>query len=700
VLNAYPLPNCSLAQDAQCVDYGQGGSPYILSPNSRGAIDSVMARVDYQLLPTMRLFARYQDTTSNAISDSSSGPYTANLVGRNRIYLLGVDNAFGQSISNELRLQYSPALYKTLATPVTTGGAVPVNLYTAQGLPPNAGEEEVFLDLPQASTMIQQSYGSKQFQPNASDSVSWARGRHLFKAGTDYRQTTAYYGDGDLSRGPYAGYTYSSATNLLNNTASVKTVNFLRSDPTTKNLGLFVQDEWRVQPRLSLSLGLRWDLAPSPSISGAPVYGYSGDVNNPSSIALTNPGTPLYKTTYTDFGPRFGAALTIHDQPGQELVLRAGAGLFYDSIALNSMFGGGYALGTAATFLYTGAAFPFTASQILTPVTLPPSLPYSFIYYPDNQIVPPSALQWNVSLEQALGAKQSVTMGYVASMGRNLVTFERHQFAKTYPLTLGNVYLYANGPGSNYNSLQVKYQRQMANGLQALASYTWAHSIDWASTDDLSNVATFPLQRGDSNFDVRHNFTAALVYNLPSRYSSEVKRFLLGGWNTDLWFIARSAFPYEPVGPAIVDPITGNTTSGELNYNGQNPYVYKAGIPGGRQINSRVFSVTTSAFGIGNAPRNFLRGFGEAQANLALQRTFPIYERVKLDFRAEAFNISNHPNFGAISTTCGVTTAGASCNSPIMGQATNTLSAALGGLSSLYQQGGPRSLQFMLKLEF
>ena len=96
----------------------------------------------------------------------------------------------------------------------------------------------------------------------------------------------------------------------------------------------------------------------------------------------------------------------------------------------------------------------------------------------------------------------------------------------------------------------------------------------------------------------------------------------------------------------------------------------------------------------------FLRGFGDAQANLALQRTFPIYERVKLDFRAEAFNISNHPNFGAISTTCGVTTAGASCNSPIMGQATNTLLAALGGLSSLYQQGGPRSLQFMLKLEF
>jgi hypothetical protein len=700
VLNAFPLPNCSIAQDAQCVDYGQGGSPYILSPNSRGAIDSVMARVDYQLLPRMRVFARYQDTTSNAVSDSSSGPYTSNLVGRNRIYLFGIDSAVGQSISNELRAQYSPALYKTLAVPVITGGAVPVNLYAAQGLPSNAGEEEVFLDLPNQSAMIQQSYGSKQFQPNAADSVSWSRGRHLFKAGVDYRQTTAYYGDGDLSRGPYGGYTYTSAANVLNNTASVKTVNFLRSDPTTKNFGLFVQDEWRVLPRLSLSLGLRWDLEPPPSISGAPVYGYTGNVNNPASIALAPPGTPLYKTTYTDFGPRFGAALTIHDQPGQELVLRAGAGIFYDTIALNSMFGGGYALGTAATFTYTSAAFPFIASQILKPVTVPPAPPYSFIYYPDNQIVPPSAVQWNGSLEQALGSKQTLTMGYVASMGLNLVTYERHQFAKTYPLTLGNVYLYANGPGSNYNSLQVKYQREMAHGLQALASYTWAHSIDWASTEDLANVATFPLQRGDSNFDVRHNFTAALVYNLPSQYNNVLERALLGGWNADAWFVARSPFPYEPVGPAIVDPITGNTTSGELNYNGQNPYVYKSGIPGGRQINPRVFSVTTSTFGIGSAPRNFLRGFGEVQANIAAQRTFPIYDRFNLEFRAEAFNIANHPNFGAVSTSCGVTTAGATCNSPIMGQATSTLSASLGGLSSLYQQGGPRSLQFMLKLQF
>ena len=243
----------------------------------------------------------------------------------------------------------------------------------------------------------------------------------------------------------------------------------------------------------------------------------------------------------------------------------------------------------------------------------------------------------------------------------------------------------------------MKYQRHISHGLQALASYTWSHAIDSVSND---TGTTFNIQRGNSDHDIRHNFTLAAVYNVPANYQHRLERTLLGDWTVDLLAVARSAFPYTPAGPTSVDPVSGNEVTGELNWNGQNPYVYASGIPGGKQLNPADFSVTSSSTGIGDLPRNMLRAFGEAQANVAIQRDFPLLEELKLQFRAEAFNLTNHPNFGALSTSCGPTAAGATCTNVLMGQATGTLNNGLGGLSSLYQQGGPRSLQFLLKVQF
>jgi hypothetical protein len=111
--------------------------------------------------------------------------------------------------------------------------------------------------------------------------------------------------------------------------------------------------------------------------------------------------------------------------------------------------------------------------------------------------------------------------------------------------------------------------------------------------------------------------------------------------------------------------------------------------PGGRAINPNAFESVSS--GYGNAPRNFARGFGAWQMDLALRRDFPIHEELKVQFRAEAFNIFNHPNFGTINPNVGQNT---------FGQATATLANSLGVLSPLYQMGGSRSLQFALKLLF
>jgi hypothetical protein len=122
----------------------------------------------------------------------------------------------------------------------------------------------------------------------------------------------------------------------------------------------------------------------------------------------------------------------------------------------------------------------------------------------------------------------------------------------------------------------------------------------------------------------------------------------------------------------------------------QSIYLYGNQYPGGRGLNRTAFELPTGT-NPGNAPRNFVRGFGESQVNLALRRDFPFSDRIHLQFRAEAFNIANHPNFGYVDPLLTDAT---------FGQATQTLNQSLGTVSSQYQQGGPRSMQFSLRLSF
>jgi hypothetical protein len=144
-------------------------------------------------------------------------------------------------------------------------------------------------------------------------------------------------------------------------------------------------------------------------------------------------------------------------------------------------------------------------------------------------------------------------------------------------------------------------------------------------------------------------------------------------------------------GNYTVDPTTGSQYYGNLNLVPNQP-IYLSGVqyPGGRAINPAAFAYP-SGTEQGDAPRNFVRGFGTNQVNLAVRRDFPVYDRLTLDFRAEAFNVLNHPNFGYVDSFLGDAT---------FGQATQMLNQSLSTMSSLYQQGGPRSMQFALKLKF
>jgi len=211
-------------------------------------------------------------------------------------------------------------------------------------------------------------------------------------------------------------------------------------------------------------------------------------------------------------------------------------------------------------------------------------------------------------------------------------------------------------------------------------------------------------QRGDCDFDVRHNLSSAFSYDLPEVGRVGFVSAVLHHWGLDDRFTARSAFPVTLNGNLAVNPVTGQAFNEGLNLvPGQRVYIYGAQCasvyaalygntlpcPGGRAINPNAFASVTS--GYGDAPRNFTRGFGAWQMDMAVRRDFPIHERLKLKFRAEAFNIFNHPNFGTINPMLGQNT---------FGQATASLASSLGILSPLYQMGGPRSMQFALKVVF
>jgi hypothetical protein len=214
------------------------------------------------------------------------------------------------------------------------------------------------------------------------------------------------------------------------------------------------------------------------------------------------------------------------------------------------------------------------------------------------------------------------------------------------------------------------------------------------------------FQRGNCDFDVRHNLSTAFSYDLPHIGNNGFAQAILRNWGIDDRFTARTGFPVSLYGNPSFDPVTMKLVYDGLDLvPGQPIYLYGAncasilqglgdlmpgqGCPGGRAINPNAFAAPAS--GLGDAPRNFVRGFDAVQMDLAVRREFPIHERLKLQFRAETFNIFNHPNFGTINGNFGQAT---------FGQATATLANSLGVLSPLYQMGGPRSMQFALKLIF
>ena len=250
-----------------------------------------------------------------------------------------------------------------------------------------------------------------------------------------------------------------------------------------------------------------------------------------------------------------------------------------------------------------------------------------------------------------------------------------------------------NAARADYHAIQAQFIRRLSAGLDAYASYTWSHSIDNDSDD--SSIRLHPedadpaLDRGPSDFDVRHALSAAVNYDIPALLGGRVGGALTRGWFVGVVARWRTA---TPVNITTLTKIFGGGLVQYLRPNvlpGVPLYLNDPGVPGGRYINAAAF--TPNGGREGSLGRNALRGFGASQFDFTLGRRFKLAGRFELQMRADAYNVFNHPNFANPSAGLAAT--------QTLAESLGT-GGATGGLIPMYQVGGPRSIQLTLKLKF
>jgi hypothetical protein len=547
---------------------------------------------------------------------------------------------------------------------------------------------------------------------------------HGLKFGIDYRRLSPSYDPRQyLSLPVFLDMASTQAGDLAENLVFASR----RATFKLQNLSVFAQDTWRLNTRLTLTYGLRWDLDFVPVSSPAYLAFTNFNRNDLSSVGLAPPGTSPYSTTFGNFAPRFGAAYQLGNKSGWERVFRGGFGVFFDLATGeqgNLLTSSQYPFG-ALKFVFGPvfggtATYPLSSADAAPPVISADSLSSSGAVGYDPKLTTPYTLQWNVALEQALGNNRSASATYVGSVGRRLL--QMGDVVSPNP-TFGQIQFVTNAATSDYHALQLQFQQRLTRGLQALASYTWAHSIDSASAGSVtgSNFGnTFVpgidpnAERGPSDFDIRHAFSIGWTYSVPGPHFNSFAKAVGSGWSIQSVIQARSAPPVNVYYSDFSQEANAFNADVAIrpNLNPSVPlYLHGPQYAGGKALNDTPDQGGPGCIGPfcpppldrngnplqGNLSRNALRGFRATQWDFAVHRQFSLAAAVKLQFRAEMFNVLNHPNFAAPI---------GDLNDSQFGQSTQMLGRSLaggagtGGFSSLYQVGGPRSIQFALKLQF
>jgi Carboxypeptidase regulatory-like domain len=726
LVNAYPLPNGP--------DTDPGLSQLATSSPNNGTLDATSLRIDHTVNSRFALFGRFSYSPSSIhevyTGYPGSNPFTTSetiLAGT-----LGLTTALSPTMTNEFRFNYSRAHGTQHAFFDAFGGAaVPSNSFIWSPIQnPQTANSFFAVETGRNVDFSIGRFGDNvNRQTNVTDTFSVTRGNHLMKFGFDYRRLRP-------DQGPPSSfliYDWIAATSLIS--GAIPDGEYLDQDRSDirqlyHNFSAFAQDSWKMSRRLNLTYGIRWEYNPPPTeVNGAANAPFTlSQVTDLSTATLLPQGSPLWHADWKNFAPRLGMAYQLGSNQDRPLVLRVGFGQFFD-------------LGTdTAPFLNNAEGwFPYSLTTVLCQSGVGPycnnQIPYAGAAPPfdptqgsgnsmrafDPHLKLPYSLEWDVALEKAISQRQTVKLTYLGALGRRMLRDD--VAANTNPTTndmFGTIYVTRNNAYANYNALQVQFQRRLSRGLEALVSYSWAHSLDinssditYESPDISSTIYNIHQDYGSSDYDIRHSFSAALTYNIPTFATQNwLVKSVMSDWAVNSNSLARTGVPFNAVyTPATPGEFTNGTGAPFLFRPNQDPtqatWISDSTAPGGKKLNPDAFSIPATLMQ-GTEGRNNIHGFPLVEMDLGVRRQFNLIEGVNLQFRAEAFNIINHPNFNNPFFNIGTCKLGTACPPQFgFGESQAMLNQGLGSsnfhgtpLNALYQIGGPRSLQVSLKLQF
>ena len=690
LVNSYPIPNRE--------DLGGGFGRFAATYSNPLNLDSTSLRMDHQLTTRVSVFGRFLEAPSENRFRGAAQGYDLSLATLNRntnnsrTVTVGSTQTLTSFLLNEVRFNYSRNLGAYTTSMDDFGGAIPpTDAFLFPSFTNRVTASAGILPVGLRGFAVGNLANNRQSQWNIVDNFSFSRAKHQYKTGFDYRRLTPEVLAPLYQQfGVFVGL--EGPVGMLGGTAAAALVGaFDGLKAAVTNFSWYVQDTWRLHPRLSLTYGVRWDYNPAPiGLNNRPIYTAQG-IDDPRTATLAPVGTPLFNARRNNFAPRFGLAYRLSNRAGRETVLRGGYGLFYD-LPLGGLQAASGNPPYRRTLRFANVPYPLPASQA-NPAPITTSGRFDTVYAFAQDFRQPYVQQFNLTLEQSLGRNRTFTTSYVGAVGRRLLRRETISQPRAFQV-FDTVQITRSAANSDYHGLQLQFVERLRRGLQVLLSHTWAHSIDSAS-DNVSLVLPTTVfnprqNRASSDYDLRQVFSGAVTYDLPF-----ARHTLVRNWGVDSVFRLQSALPVDVFNRSAT--LLGNYDLRPNLVSGAPLYLEGDQYPGGRIVNRAAFAIPAGQQTHGSLGRNVLRAFPLRQVDFTLRRQFNFGERANLQFRAELFNVFNHPSFGAPDTNLA---------NRLFGVSTQMFGRGLGqggvngGLNPLYAIGAPRSVQLALKLRW